>query len=358
MTMGQPIASSAVEVISKSALPLALTMGDPAGIGPEIALKAWLERGHRPTAPFAVYGDRATFEARARLLGLNVPVAEVANLGEAAALFPAALPVRQLALSRAAQPGVPDSANGPAVIAAIEEAVRDTVEGRARAVVTCPIAKGVLYEAGFKHPGHTEFLAHLAGEHFPERSWRPVMMLVCADLRVVPLTIHVPLRQVPDMITKPLIYDVARITWAALRHQFGVESPRIAITGLNPHAGEGGSIGSEDADTIAPVIRDLQQEGLAITGPHPADTMFHPAARQRYDAAICMYHDQALIPIKTLAFDEGVNLTLGLPFVRTSPDHGTAFDIAAKGCANPRSLIEALKLAGTLAAQRQFDSRG
>lgn len=338
--------------------PLALTMGDPAGIGAEIAIKAWAERAHRPSAPFAFYGDPALLEARARMLAIPVRIEAISNPATARAVFTTAIPVMSVPLAKPARAGEPDPQNAAAVITAIDQAVRDVAAGRARAVVTCPIAKAVLYQAGFRHPGHTEYLAHLAAQHWPGRTYHPVMMLACSQLRVVPVTIHVPLKDVPALLTKPLLYETVRITWEVLRQQFGIEAPRIALTGLNPHAGEGGSIGCEDADIIAPVVRDLRQEGLAVTGPHPADTLFHAAARRAYDAAVCMYHDQALIPIKTLAFDEGVNLTLGLPFVRTSPDHGTAFDIAARGIANPVSLIEALKLAEFLSAQRSLPAAG
>jgi 4-hydroxythreonine-4-phosphate dehydrogenase len=326
-------------------------MGDPAGIGAEIAIRAWMDRTHRAPAPFAFYGDPALIEARARMLGLSVRVEAIAQPSKARAMFGTAIPVIEVTLPKPARPGLPDAENAPAVIAAIDRAVSDVAEGRARGIVTCPIAKSVLYEAGFRHPGHTEYLAALASRHWPGQ-YHPVMMLACSQLRVVPMTIHVPLKDVPHLVTKQLLFETVRITWDGLRNQFGIEAPRIAIAGLNPHAGEGGSIGREDADIIAPVVRDLRQEGFAITGPHPADTLFHAAARRTYDAVICMYHDQALIPIKTLAFDEGVNLTLGLPFVRTSPDHGTAFDIAARGIANPASLIEALKLAEALSARR------
>lgn len=337
--------------IKRVAAPLALTMGDPAGIGAEIAIRAWMDRAHRAPAPFAFYGDPALLEARARLLGLAVRVETIEEPSKARAVFATAIPVIEVALPKPARPGQPDAENAPAVIAAIDRSVSDVAQGRARAIVTCPIAKSVLYEAGFRHPGHTEYLAALASRHWPGH-FHPVMMLACSQLRVVPMTIHVPLKDVPHLVTKQLLFETVRITWDGLRNQFGIEAPRIAIAGLNPHAGEGGSIGREDMDIIAPVVRDLRHEGIAVTGPHPADTLFHAAARRTYDAAICMYHDQALIPIKTLAFDEGVNLTLGLPFVRTSPDHGTAFDIAARGIANPTSLIEALKLAEALSVRR------
>lgn len=341
-----------------TAAPLALTMGDPAGIGAEIAIRAWAGRAGRPSAPFVFYGDPALLEHRARLLGLRAGVEEVGEPAQARAIFERAIPVMPVTLATPSRPGEPDPDNAPAVIAAIDRAVEDVARGRARALVTCPIAKSVLYAAGFRHPGHTEYLAHLAARHWPGQSYHPVMMLACEQLRVVPVTIHVPLKDVPRLLTQELLSETIRITWEGLRHQFGIAAPRIAVTGLNPHAGEGGSIGSEDAEIIMPAVRALRQEGLAVSGPHPADTLFHAAARRAYDAAVCMYHDQALIPIKTLAFDEGVNLTLGLPFVRTSPDHGTAFDIAARGIANPASLIEALTLAETLSAPRAQAAAG
>ncbi len=353
--MGQapitPTAASARES-KRATFPLALTMGDPAGIGAEIAIKAWTGRARNPVAPFVFYGDPALLQARARLLGHEIRIEIVDDPASARAIFATAIPVSPIALAKPSRAGEPDPDNAAAVIAAIDRAVDDVAHGRARAVVTCPIAKSVLYGAGFRHPGHTEYLAHLAEQHWPGRAYHPVMMLACSQLRVVPVTIHVPLKDVPGLLTQKLLSETIRVTWEGLRHQFGIEAPRIVVTGLNPHAGEAGSIGREDADIIAPVVRDLREEGLAVTGPHPADTLFHAAARRGYDAAVCMYHDQALIPIKTLAFDEGVNLTLGLPFVRTSPDHGTAFDIAARGIANPTSLIAALNLAETLSASR------
>jgi len=331
-------------------------MGDPAGIGPEIILKAWHDRQSRHLAPFAVFGDPGLFEQRARHIGLSVPVAIVEQVADASPVFHQALPILPVRLAHPSEVGRPDSANGPSAIASIEGAVAAIAQGEARALVTAPIAKSVLYEAGFEHPGHTEFLAALAARAWPGRHWRPVMMLACEALRVVPLTIHVALKDVPGLVTRPLIHETVRITWKALRRDFSIELPRIAVAGLNPHAGEGGAIGREDIAIIFPAVRDLQQEGIAVTGPHSADTMFHETARKSYDVAIAMYHDQALIPIKTLAFDEGVNVTLGLPFVRTSPDHGTAFSIAAEGRARPESFINALRLADDIAVRRAKSS--
>lgn len=337
---------------AQSDQPLALTMGDPAGIGLEITLKAWTGRSAHHLAPFAVYGDPQAFEQRSRSLGLKVPIASVTSLDGVTGVFQTALPVVSIALAAPVIAGRPDSANGPAIIAAIEQAVSDAASGRARAVVTNPIAKSVLYDAGFPHPGHTEFLAALALKHWPGRRHQAVMMLATDNLRVVALTIHVPLKDVPTLITRSLIAETVRTTWDALARDFGIEAPRIAICGLNPHAGEGGALGREEVETIAPAIRDLQREGIAVTGPHSADTLFHESARRTYDAVIAMYHDQALIPLKTLAFDQGVNITLGLPFVRTSPDHGTAFDIADAGRASPQSLINALKVADQMSVRR------
>jgi 4-hydroxythreonine-4-phosphate dehydrogenase len=336
-------------------LPLAVTMGDPAGIGIEITLKAWLERSTQRLHPFAFVADADVVAARIASLGLNIPLAQVDLIAAAASRFATHLPILHSPCAAPVAAGLPDSRNGAATIRAIDWAVAAVVRGEAVAVVTNPIAKHVLHDAGFRHPGHTEYLAHLAGQHYPGRSYTPVMMLAADEptLRVVPLTIHEPLLKVPGLITAALICETARITQRALIGQFGIARPRIAIAGLNPHAGENGSIGIEDRDIIAPAIAVLRAEGLAVTGPHSADTLFHPPARATYDAVICMYHDQALIPIKTLAFDTGVNLTLGLPFVRTSPDHGTAFDIAGRGTASATSLIAALKMAARLGARTQ-----
>ena len=329
------------------ALPLALTLGEPAGIGPDITLAAWLKRRELALPPFYVSGDPELLAQRAKALGLDVPVASVAPHA-AVATFSAALPVSNCGLPATASPGRPDATSAAVAIAAIREAVADVVAGRAAAVVTNPIAKSVLTRAGFAHPGHTEFLAELAGKQ-SGTSVRPVMMLWSPELAVVPVTIHQALRDAITALSTDLIVDTCRIAAADLRQRFGITPPRLALAGLNPHAGEDGTMGDEEKTIIAPAIERLRADGLAVSGPFPADTLFHAAARKTYDCAVCMYHDQALIPIKTLAFDSAVNVTLGLPFVRTSPDHGTAFDIAGTGRANPASLIEALRLAARLA---------
>ncbi len=314
---------------------IALSCGEPSGIGPEIAAKAWAEL--RDTCPFFYIGD-------ARHLPIGTPITQIRNPSDAVAVSASALPVLQLDFPAPNTPGQPEPQNASYVIRAIELGVELVRSGRAGALCTAPIHKKALIDgAGFEHPGHTEFLATLAGRD------RVVMMLASDQLRVVPATIHIPLSQVPAALTSDLLRDTIAITAAGLRDQFGIAHPRIAVAGLNPHAGEGGKMGHEEIDWIASLISDLPTDGYTVSGPHPADTLFHAAARARYDAAIAMYHDQALIPIKTLDFDRGVNVTLGLPFIRTSPDHGTALDIAGKGVANPTSLIEALKLAQRMA---------
>lgn len=335
-----------------ASLPLALTMGDPAGIGPELSLQAWLARRAEALTPFCYYGCAATLHARAAQLGFDVPLSLISDARQVAEVFGRALPVVDIPVAVAVVAGSPSAENAGSTISAIERAVGDVALGRGRAVVTNPIAKAVLYQAGFAHPGHTEFLAALAAKFWPGQNYQPVMMLASDELKVVPLTIHTPLADVPRLVTPELIISTVRITANALRRDFGCANPRIAIAGLNPHAGEDGTIGREDIDVIAPALAASQMESLTLIGPLSADTMFHAAARATYDAAICMYHDQALIPIKTLAFDHGVNVTLGLPFVRTSPDHGTAFGIAGRGVASARSLIEALRLANHMAASR------
>jgi 4-hydroxythreonine-4-phosphate dehydrogenase len=330
------------------AKPLALTSGEPAGIGPDITLKAWLRRAELKLPAFYLLGDCGLLRHRAKALGLDVPLAETSP-EDASATFANALPVVATGKIATAQPGLPDDSSADAAIASIRRAVDDVVAGKAGAVVTNPIAKSVLYRAGFRHPGHTEFLAELAaaGGH----ALQPVMMLWSPELAVVPVTIHLSLRDAIARLSSELIVSTARIVATGLKSRFGIARPRLALSGLNPHAGEDGSLGTEDRDIVKPAIEILRAEGIDVRGPLPADTMFHEAARKTYDCAICMYHDQALIPIKTLAFDEGVNVTLGLPFIRTSPDHGTAFDIAGTGRANPSSLIAALRLAARMATR-------
>jgi 4-hydroxythreonine-4-phosphate dehydrogenase len=336
----------------KPALPLAVSMGDPAGIGLEIALMSWRVRSERAVAPFYLWADPEALQDRARALSLAVPIAEINSPCEAIGAFNSALPVRTIRLRAKAIAGAPDVRNAAATILAIEHAVKDVAEGKASAIVTCPIAKATLSQAGFQYPGHTEFLGALAESYTRSRRCRPVMMLASDELRVVPLTVHIALSRVPGSLSRPLIFDTVKTVWDALKRDFGIAQPRIAISGLNPHAGEEGTMGREEIEIIAPAIAELVQEGLSVSGPHPADTMFHAAARSSYDAAIAMFHDQALIAIKTIAFEKAVNVTLGLPFVRTSPDHGTAFGIAARGIANPESFIEALLLAGRLSRGR------
>ena len=337
---------------ARGRLPLALTLGEPAGIGPDLTLSVWQRRVELDLPPFYLIGDPDFLAARAQLLGLDVPLSSVTP-AEACAAFERALPVVALDLTNAlavtAAPGKPDASSAPAAIASIRHAVADVLAGRAAAVVTNPIAKNVLYRSGFAEPGHTEFLARLAQEA-TGKPVKPVMMLWSPELAVVPVTIHLPLRDVVATLTAELIVETGRIVARDLAARFGVARPRLAIAGLNPHAGEDGTLGEEDRSIVAPAIARLKAEGIDASGPLPADTMFHERARASYDVALCMYHDQALIPIKTLAFDHAVNVTLGLPFVRTSPDHGTAFDIAGTGRADPTSLVAALALAARLAA--------
>ncbi len=317
--------------------PLAVTMGDPAGVGPEITAGAW--RALRASGPaFAVFADPG-------LLARHAPVRIAAEPD--AAGFDDAIPVIPVTLPASCQAGAPNPANAPAVIASIENAVRLAQAGRVSGIVTNPISKAVLKGAGFAYPGHTEFLAALTGASGGE-----VMMLASPELRVVPVTIHVSLRQALAMLSTDMIVHVARITHAAMLRDFGMATPRMAIAGLNPHAGEAGHMGDEESRIIQPAIDALRARGICVHGPYPPDTMFTGSARRNYDVAICMYHDQALIPLKTLDMWGGVNVTLGLPIVRTSPDHGTAFDIAGKGVATPDSLVAALRLADQIARTR------
>ena len=304
------------------AAPILITMGEPAGIGPEVAIAAFEHFGGRVGArPLRLVGDPGLFASHREHV---IPTHARAK----------------------AIPGTLDVANADAVTEAIELAVRACLNGEAAALVTAPINKAVLNEAGFPHPGHTEFLAALTGAR------RAVMMLASEKLRVVPLTIHLPLAEVPAAVSKQAVFETAEIILTALRRDFGILNPRLAVAGLNPHAGEEGMLGAEEEKIIAPAIAALKARGFAVTGPLSADTLFHEEARRSYDAALCMYHDQALIPIKTLSFWDGVNVTLGLPIVRTSPDHGTALDIAGTGKADPRSMIAAVKLAAAMADAR------
>jgi 4-hydroxythreonine-4-phosphate dehydrogenase len=328
-----------------AARPLALTMGEPAGIGGEIALMAWRRRAD--ISCFFVIDDPERLNRLARTAGIAARAQAIQTPAEAVEIFPAALPVLPLTIGGMVAPGKPHPAAARAVVESIERAVALVGRGEASAVVTNPINKAALYETGFNYPGHTEFLAALAGV-----AHDPVMMLACETLRVVPVTIHLALRDALAALTPARIAHAGRLTIESLKRDFAIAQPRLAVAGVNPHAGESGHMGREEIEIIAPAIDMLKRTGAEIIGPLPPDTMFHDRARARYDAALCMYHDQALIPIKTIDFDGGVNVTLGLPFVRTSPDHGTAFDIAGTGRANPTSLIAALRLAARMSAAR------
>lgn len=333
------------------AAPLGLTMGEPAGIGGDIALKAWMQRETAQVPPFVLLDDPARITALAARLGLEVPLSVVTegDLRTVPGLFAHSLPLLPVALAAPVIQGRPDPANGPAVIGAIDRAVALARSGALAGVVTNPIQKSALYACGFRWPGHTEYLAHLAG--LPDDG--TVMLLEGGGLRVVLATIHIAVKDVPACLTTDAILHVARVTAAALADDFGITRPRLAVAALNPHAGEDGAMGREEIEIIAPAIATLRAEGIDAAGPFPADTLFHAGARARHDAVVCMYHDQGLIPLKTLDFDTGVNITLGLPFVRTSPDHGTALALAGTGQASASSLIAALHAAGRIAARRQ-----
>jgi 4-hydroxythreonine-4-phosphate dehydrogenase len=330
--------------------PIALTLGEPAGIGPDLAIAVWRQRAALDLPPFYVLGDPAFLAHRATLTGPPI-LLRAGDPAEAAATFASALPVVDIGTAVTARPGRPDDASAPAAIASIRLGVDHVLSGKAVAIVTNPVAKNVLYRSGFSEPGHTEYLAKLAAASTGQLR-RPVMMLWSPELAVVPVTIHLPLAEVPAALDADLIVETGQIVAKDLTSRFGIADPRLAVAGLNPHAGEDSAMGAEDRAIVQPAVDRLRNLGIAARGPLPADTMFHPAARATYDAALCMYHDQALIPIKTLAFDHAVNVTLGLPFVRTSPDHGTAFDIAGTGRADPSSLIAALRLAAQLAARK------
>jgi 4-hydroxythreonine-4-phosphate dehydrogenase len=331
------------------ARPLALSMGEPAGVGPELALALWAQRRTRDLPAFAAVGDPAVFAARAKTIGVDAPIAEV-EPEAAGAVFDERFPVVPVGSTCLAAPGRPDPRDAQTVVEAIKRGVELVHGGRCSALVTLPIAKAPLVEAGFPHPGHTEFLGALA-----EELWgapvRAVMLLWAEEIAVAPVTVHIPLSEVPRRLTEDAIVETGRIVARDLCRRFRIARPRLAVAGLNPHAGESGVLGPEDDAIVAPAVRRLQADGILATGPLPADTMFHAAARARYDAALAMYHDQALIPVKTLAFERAVNVTLGLPFVRTSPDHGTAFDIAGKGVGDPASLRAAIELAARLARE-------
>jgi 4-hydroxythreonine-4-phosphate dehydrogenase len=327
--------------------PLALTLGEPAGIGPDITFAAWRRRTELGLPPFYILADPGFLARRASRIAPDVPISVVEPQGANAA-FETALPVVDIGVEVGAEPGHPDQSSAPAVLAAIRRGVADVAAGRARAIVTNPIAKNVLYRSGFTEPGHTEYLAKLATQQSGVAA-RPVMMLWSPELAVVPVTIHLPLRQVVEALTSDLIVQTGQIVAQDLTARFRIARPRLAVAGLNPHAGEQGTLGDEDVTVVRPAVERLKAQGVDARGPLAADSLFHQAARLTYDVVLAMYHDQALIPIKTLAFDHAVNVTLGLPFVRTSPDHGTAFDIAGTGRADPGSLIAALTLAARLA---------
>ncbi|MGB8816789.1 MAG: 4-hydroxythreonine-4-phosphate dehydrogenase PdxA [Rhizobiaceae bacterium] len=328
---------------------LALTVGDPSGIGPDVALMAFANRKRLSLPAFALLADPEQIRLRARRLGFDIRIEETTP-DRALSIFDQGLPILPLKNRHIEQPGTPSLDNAAGTIEAIASAVELTMSGKTAAIVTCPIAKKPLYDAGFRFPGHTEFLAELAAPK-GKPPLLPVMMLAGPLLRTVPVTIHIPLKDVPSQLTTDLIVATGKITALDLKTRFGIENPRLAIAGLNPHAGEGGALGSEDDALIRPAVDQLKALGINAFGPLPADTMFHASARQSYDVALCMYHDQALIPAKALGFDDAVNVTLGLPFIRTSPDHGTAFAIAGTGTARPDSLIAALRMAAQMAGR-------
>ncbi len=332
---------------SAEALPLALTCGEPAGIGPEISAAAWLRAQELDLPPFFLIAAPDVLDNR----GVTAPVQEIASPAEAHAVFQHALPLLGISTRIPVTPGKPSTHTAGLVISSIETAVKLVLAGEAAGVVTNPIQKAVLTNAGFAFPGHTEFLAHLtSGGCEP---LHPVMMLANDKLRAVPLTIHIPLSAVPGAVTADLLKRTCRVLDVDLKARFGIAKPHIAVAGLNPHAGEDGLIGTEDRDVLVPAIEDLAKAGLSVTGPYPADAMFRDTSRDDFDVAVCMYHDQALLPVKTLGFHDSVNVTLGLPIIRTSPDHGTALDLAGTDQAKPDSLIAALKMAAQMAAHER-----
>lgn len=327
--------------------PIAVTVGDPAGIGPDIILMAWHRRNEERLSPFLVIGCAKTLATRAIQLGLSVPITTIETPGEASRHFSTSLPLVPLELPGEAVPGKPDAQSATMTIEAIDRAVAWTLSGDTAAIVTAPINKSILVQAGFSHPGHTEYLAYLCKAK-SGAALRPVMMIAAPGLKVVPVTIHMPLNEVSSALTRSLIVETIEITATSMRDRFRIAKPRIAVTGLNPHAGESGLIGREEIETIIPAIETLKANGIDVVGPLPADGAFQSRSRPLYDVFVAMYHDQALIPVKTLAFDAAVNVTLGLPIIRTSPDHGTAYDLAGTGNANPESFLASLKLADEL----------
>jgi len=327
--------------------PLAVSLGDPAGVGPELLIEAWARRGEEKLPPFFAVGGAGVLTAAARRRGVAVPIRRMARPSQATGIFDDALPVLDL-FDALYLPGEPEPEGAAFALSSLTEGSRLAAEGAASGLVTGPIAKALLAEVGFDHPGQTEFVAEACGI-LPEDA---VMMLAGPSLRTVPITVHAALAQVPGLLTTALIIQRATIVAAALKRDFGIEAPRLALTGLNPHAGEHGKFGDEEQRIVEPAVAELRARGIDATGPHPADALFAPRMRETYDVAICMYHDQALIPLKTLDFDEGVNVTLGLPIVRTSPDHGTAFAIAGTGQASANAMIAAIRMAGECAARR------
>jgi 4-hydroxythreonine-4-phosphate dehydrogenase len=327
--------------------PLAVSLGDPAGVGPELICEAWARREEERLPPFFVCGGRGLLIGAARKRGLDIPVAGVAGLAEIEGACAEALPVLGRPDCRYS-PGEPDEAGARLALASLQAAAAWAVEGVVGGLVTGPIAKSLLADVGFTFPGQTEFVANASGVDADDA----VMMLAGPQLRTVPLTVHIPLADVPQRLSSELIVRRSIVVATALRDDFGIANPRLAIAGLNPHAGENGRMGDEELRIIVPAIEQLRAMHIEATGPHPADSLFAPRARETYDVAIAMYHDQALVPLKALDFDQGVNVTLGLPIVRTSPDHGTAFDIAGKGIADPGAMIAAIRMAGEIAARR------
>ncbi len=325
-------------------LPIAVTIGEPSGIGPEVLMKAWFKRHEFKLAPFFVIGSADILQSQAAALNLQIPISVIKTPLQAPHVFGNTLPVIDPSYSSAYQFGTPVAETAEMVVNSIDSAVEYIMNGKARAMATAPIHKAALYGTGFTSPGHTEYLAELC-EKQTQESYHPVMMLASEELCVVPTTIHMALREVPDVLDRKLLIRTIGTVHDAMKQYFGLPFPRIAVAGLNPHAGEQNTMGTEDSEIIAPVIELLKKQAIHVNGPMPADTMFHKSARAKYDVAVCMYHDQALIPIKTIDFDAGVNVTLGLPIVRTSPDHGTALDIAGNCLANPTSMINSLKLA-------------